>query len=466
MVDLLKLTALDLFEKFGAGEHKPGSGSAAAYEGMLAAKLLLTVILITSDKKRKPTYDAVLDEFATMRIEIEQTIYPTLIDLFNIDADDFNKAIQARINRNNETNIYKKNRLKLEALTLLKPCIETPFKIAQLCTKLAEMGVVIFEKGFKGARGDTQVAISGCVAAIAGCISIIQLNLISYDSNEYHYIIQQNAKLNELKNQYSQLLRQSNDKIDDLKIELQHREELFKQINILKDEIAAKKNYSYEYVEQIASQLQRIIWKNRNTIWKNPPEDYSKILKPVIVLKNVLGYSIEKIPVIDNENVNIETAGTLNQKQKLVVISEAFNSEIQNFTSAHEIGHILFHKQNLLHRDRPVKGFRINYKRSRTEIEADKFATYFLLPGKLIKKTFWDQFQTNQFEINDNTAFALITSSAMELEKSCKNKHDLAMKLAATERYNGANFLSLAKTFNVSNSVMALRLEELELVKY
>ena len=36
MDELLKRSAEELLEKFGKGEHIPGSGSAAAFQGMLA----------------------------------------------------------------------------------------------------------------------------------------------------------------------------------------------------------------------------------------------------------------------------------------------------------------------------------------------------------------------------------------------------------------------------------------------
>ncbi|MBU2269497.1 MAG: cyclodeaminase/cyclohydrolase family protein, partial [Bacteroidetes bacterium] len=55
-MNLLAITAEELLEKFGSGGHKPGSGSAAALQGMLSAKLLITVISLTNEPKRREKY--------------------------------------------------------------------------------------------------------------------------------------------------------------------------------------------------------------------------------------------------------------------------------------------------------------------------------------------------------------------------------------------------------------------------
>nr|WP_259069123.1 cyclodeaminase/cyclohydrolase family protein [Mucilaginibacter sp. X4EP1]MCS3814511.1 formiminotetrahydrofolate cyclodeaminase [Mucilaginibacter sp. X4EP1] len=44
MKKLIEYTTEELLQKFGSGEHKPGSGSAAAFQGLLSAQLILTVI--------------------------------------------------------------------------------------------------------------------------------------------------------------------------------------------------------------------------------------------------------------------------------------------------------------------------------------------------------------------------------------------------------------------------------------
>src|SRR5690554_4535881 len=101
-IDLLNVTTEKLLEKFGAGNHKPGSGSAAAFQGMLSAKLLVTVISLTNEAKRRETYKNVLPKLLSMNNEIHNRIFPRLKDLFQEDAIQFGKTIQAREERDNE----------------------------------------------------------------------------------------------------------------------------------------------------------------------------------------------------------------------------------------------------------------------------------------------------------------------------------------------------------------------------
>jgi len=51
MGKLIELSTEELLKKFGSGKHKPGSGSAAAFQGMLSAKLIHTVIDLTKSRE-------------------------------------------------------------------------------------------------------------------------------------------------------------------------------------------------------------------------------------------------------------------------------------------------------------------------------------------------------------------------------------------------------------------------------
>ena len=47
-LDFSQLTVNQLLDKLGKGGHKPGSGSAAALQGMISSKLVQTVIIISN----------------------------------------------------------------------------------------------------------------------------------------------------------------------------------------------------------------------------------------------------------------------------------------------------------------------------------------------------------------------------------------------------------------------------------
>ena len=108
-IDLLQLPTRHLLDKIGAGNHKPGSGSAAALNGILSCKLLMTVIDLTLDPKRPKSYANCKKEFEEIRNNVTSNISPKLENLFEEDSIQFDKAIQKRIERDNENNQKIKN---------------------------------------------------------------------------------------------------------------------------------------------------------------------------------------------------------------------------------------------------------------------------------------------------------------------------------------------------------------------
>lgn len=133
------ITTQELLEKFEAGNHKPGSGSAAAFQGMIAAKLLVTVISLTNEEKRRKPYSRALPNLLKIEEEIQNRIFPELTRLFEVDSVQFDKTIKLRKERDNEDDVYKKNILIRQALEKLKIATEIPLEIAQLNIELATM---------------------------------------------------------------------------------------------------------------------------------------------------------------------------------------------------------------------------------------------------------------------------------------------------------------------------------------
>jgi Zn-dependent peptidase ImmA (M78 family) len=214
--------------------------------------------------------------------------------------------------------------------------------------------------------------------------------------------------------------------------------------------------------------MQIQLWKQRESILPNErnltPED---ILDPMIALR-WLGYDCdydESLGRFKAKGKSIEVAGTMDRTNKRVRISREFPVNIRNFTSAHELGHLVLGHEGIgLHRDKPLDRSGKDASRPGQEIEADKFATYFLMPEKLVKKWFKRLFRTECFALTEATMFALWGSDSMKLEARCNTRRALSRILASAERYNGVRFVSLANQFRVSNEAMAIRLEELDLV--
>ena len=465
--NLLEKTVNELMEKFGAGNHKPGSGSAAAFQGMVSAKLISTVISLCAEEKRKHLYSHCIFELLDFQEQIEKRIYPGLADLFQFDSEQFDKTIQLRKARDKEKDETTKNLLRRQALEELKISIAIPFQIASFCKEIAKIGAYVFDNGFKSARGDSQVGLSGAVSAVAGCIAINRLNVLSFNSDEYEYSISVVSKINELDLEYQRLNELADSKIEMLGNEFNEKIPLFEGINNLISKYRKDKKLE---VEDCARDLQNLVWKNKHIIWKkNTPKTYYEILRPDIILKRVLGYdyfstSDYAVPLEDGKISEI--AGVIDQPNKLVMVSNKYPKEVKRFTAAHELAHAILHNQPILHRDIPADYLGQRKTRDYVEIEADKFASCFLMPKTLVTREFKSVFSADYYEINEYSAFQFGGKSAHDLRKECRNLRELSRKLASTELFNNNQFESLAAKFNVSVEAMAIRIEELGLVIY
>jgi Zn-dependent peptidase ImmA (M78 family) len=225
----------------------------------------------------------------------------------------------------------------------------------------------------------------------------------------------------------------------------------------------------YAWIEKKVHGMQAFLWKKRHQLWSTVPENPISILEPKVAL-NSIGFDFdleETLGQIYVEGKKAEVAGVIDRSAKRVQISRQFPYNIRRFTAAHELGHAILHDTSGLHRDRPLDGTnRACTIRDKTEIEADKFATYFLMPKRLVRKRFKQVFGCDTFTLNQDTAFALDPSDTFNLEKTCKTMRDLSRILAKTEAYNGQRFHSLGKQFGVTTEAMAIRLEELGLVNF
>ncbi len=465
-IPLLELPANKLLDMFGAGEHKPGSGSAAALQGMLAAQLICTVISLTIDPKRRHYYRSQIDDLENANSKIKDKIYPQLADLFREDSAQFDKIIKLRRIRDAEKNDTTKKKLSEEALEELIPATEMPIKIAELCIELSGFALLIFDYGFKSARGDSGVALSSAVSAIAGCLSIIPLNLISFTTNEWASSVI--SRTETLRTKYDHLSCETSKRIDRLRLEANDNIEFYQEIRIFKDIRKTRSVASNLEIENIAIDLQRFIWKNRDKIFrKDVPQNPLDILNPEIVIKTI-GYEFTADLPLGQHTVNgkiFEVAGLIDNQSKKISISTQFPITTQRFTAAHELGHALLHEQSILHRDRALDGSLNLPVRDKTEFQADKFSTYFLMPKKQVVKIFSSIFLTNKFQLSEITSFALSVDGS-DITEECSNLRALSRILAATEYYNGKPFPSLSKQFNVSIEAMAIRLEELRLLEF
>lgn len=468
--DLLDISTVELLDKFGAGKHKPGSGSAAAFQAMIASKLLITVIGITNRPNQQKKYINYLPTLLKYLQDLETKIFPQLSELFINDAIEFNRAIELRTLRNQEADPIYKNQLRREALEQMKVAIAIPLDICNLSIELCEIANYVFDNAFKSARGDSHVAFSGAVAALAGSLSIIRLNLLQFGSDDFRYCEEIRLKLQELDIDYTNYNLLATSKISILQKEFDTKAPFYLELNDLLDKLKINKKPSDLEIEKGISDFQNLVWRYKDIIWK---KDYiqepREILNPELIFKDVLCYDYitrNEFGVPDEEGNTIEIAGLINQANRLVVISNKFPEPTQRFTGAHELTHALFHNQQVQHRDLPLENSGSYHLRPFEEKVADKGATYFLMPKKDVISQFISRFESSSFSINEKTSFNLNRGSISDIRRECKNLHDFSRKLATAESYNGRRFESLTERFNVSVQAMAIRLEQLNLLSY
>lgn len=213
----------------------------------------------------------------------------------------------------------------------------------------------------------------------------------------------------------------------------------------------------HAHIAAKARELQLRIWKQRDSIWRGTvPIDPVAMLDPAIAAA-VLGFAYEDVDYLGDE-----VAGLIDYSSKRIAVSLQYSVPVRRFTAAHELGHALMHREHRMHRDRPVDG--LASRREAKEIEADKFAVYFLMPEKLVRKYFLQVFGVIPFKLTDLTAFAFDPGDPAGLMRRCRAPRDLSKLLAGAEYFNGSHIRSMADRFGVSVETMAIRLEELQLI--
>ncbi|QBG86651.1 ImmA/IrrE family metallo-endopeptidase [Xanthomonas oryzae] len=225
-----------------------------------------------------------------------------------------------------------------------------------------------------------------------------------------------------------------------------------------------KRSHSFESIEAQAKELQRAIWKKRTDLGLSQNVHPIDVLDPQLAAE-LLGFDLtlhSSLGEMASGRRRVSVAGLIDQSARSIKIATDADPRVMRFTAAHEIGHAILHPdQTGLHRDQPLNGVR--QARIRTELEADKFATYFLLPEKLLTEEFKSRF-LGVFALDEQTAFALLSKPIFEVIEALPTLRDVSRRLASSTYYNGSHFVSLSESFGVSIEAMAIRLEELKLV--
>ncbi|MES2138550.1 MAG: cyclodeaminase/cyclohydrolase family protein [Bacteroidota bacterium] len=181
MKDYLNLPAKELLDEYGTGSHVPGSGSAAAMGAMIGAQLAITVCKLTCQKPRYKDKHAQVEH---LQKELE-IIFNKLKGYFYRDIEIFSEVSKLRIQRDQTLIFEEKDKFQRAQLEQLKLASDIPLFIADEAFRLAEIGIILFDSGFKSARGDSGVAIANGIGAATGALFVILLNLKSFQESEW-----------------------------------------------------------------------------------------------------------------------------------------------------------------------------------------------------------------------------------------------------------------------------------------
>lgn len=462
--ELLELRLNEILEKFGAGNHKPGSGSAAALNGILSCQLILTVLQLTIDPKRSKNYGHLTSDLNRIRKDLVENIIPRLEKLFQEDSVQFGLTIDRRKQRDAEKDVIKRKELDQQSLNELKKSTELPIELAEIGLRLAEYSLFILDNGFKSARGDSGVAMNNALAMVSGSLYIISLNLRSFPTDTWTESIRLRQEV--IANRYSVFFSEHNDRMIKLNEESKRHSDYLAEIHAIKNHLLGSNGFNNKQIEDLARRTQNAMWEYREFIWSdNLPESHIDILDPQMAIKKILKFSFKESSTLGVTESNEEIAGIIDRDRESILVSDMHIPEVKNFTAAHELGHGLLHDKVRLHRDIPLDGSQREI-RSMEEMQADKFAACFLMPQRILASKFKEIFHTEQMEITAQSAFAIAYLSPVELKKKIKTRRDFSRLIASLDFFNQVPIKSLAATFNVSVEAMAIRLEELNLIKF
>ncbi|WP_340647959.1 cyclodeaminase/cyclohydrolase family protein [Pseudoxanthomonas winnipegensis] len=179
--ELLERPTKELLADFGAGKASPGSGSAAALMGLLAAKLLITVCDKSMTKQECRANHKII-AYIKQQVEV---IEPRLVELFEKDAREFDEVVKLRVARDAAKSSKEREKFSKQSKELLETATDNAFNIIDLCLKLIDHAVVVFRSGWPAVRGDSGAAISAAIAGVMSGIFIANLNLKNLRGRKY-----------------------------------------------------------------------------------------------------------------------------------------------------------------------------------------------------------------------------------------------------------------------------------------
>jgi Zn-dependent peptidase ImmA (M78 family) len=214
-------------------------------------------------------------------------------------------------------------------------------------------------------------------------------------------------------------------------------------------------------IERAARVMLHQLWLDEG----KPPADRFYPIKIDRVVREQCGLRIEEI---ENQTAEASKArriiGLIDRDAKVIGVSAAIPMAQRRFTIAHEVGHFKLHPKINQHREQLFGGQR----RPQQELEADLFASEFLLPRKAVVERFRATLGVDIDRARlDELNLANLAHTGFKPQKrgSSVELRSFSIALASTQRWGWAHFRSMSDYFGSSNVAVAIRMEELELVR-
>lgn len=222
-------------------------------------------------------------------------------------------------------------------------------------------------------------------------------------------------------------------------------------------------------IEQAAEQLRKVVAENQYRLWPGEQRTDIQLLDPDGVCRAIRFNYREQQGLTRQpfslRNEKVPTAGQVDLRSETITVDADLPETIKRFTALHEVGHVVIHPDQItMHRDSPLGGnFATPKNRPLMEQEADYFAACYSMPRDLVVREFSKRFGIPPFQMTDQWAQVLSPADpdALIMSRHGALDRELAMATAQVRERT-----ALAGYFKVSAKAMAIRLQELNLIKW
>lgn len=221
-------------------------------------------------------------------------------------------------------------------------------------------------------------------------------------------------------------------------------------------------------------ELHKQIWTDRFKLWPEGHPSPIEMLHPSVAC-SVLGVNYEEYPELYDSFSSAgqykPIGGLLDRQRNLVAVNTSYDSAYSRFTGGHEVAHWLLHpKDMVMHRDVVIKDQASTKQNSKPvkEREADYGSACYLMPENLTAEIFQKMFGRAPIHFDERISFALNPQDPQKLMYTEQGslKREFALAIHEPWARSGQKLLSLAAQFKVSPSAMAIRIEELDLIRW